>query len=132
LVFKYPAFKLSKNESVRIDTVLDALAKEKKVLQGSWRKRQWLGVNLLEKMSRAWLQAALDGGCLSWDVQLHKLLSIVLLSALGCRSGEVSLTDRYEVEYMRWKHIELKLAAGRNTVDDLEAEVTLCFEKAKK
>jgi hypothetical protein len=132
LVFKYPAFKLSKNESVRIDAVLDALAKEKKVFRGSWRKRQWLGVNLLEKMSRAWLQAALDDGCLSWDVQLHKLLSIVLLSALGCRTGEVSLTGRYEVEYMRWKHIELKLAAGRHTVDDLEAEITLSFEKAKK
>lgn len=83
-------------------------------------------------MSRAWLQAALDDGCISWDVQLHKLLSIVLLSALGCRSGEVALTGRYVDEYTRWSHIKLKLAAGGNTVDDLEADVTLCFEKAKK
>lgn len=132
LIFKYPDFKLSRNDSIRIDTVLDALAKEKKVLRGRWRKNQWLGVNMLEKMSRAWLQEALDDGCRSWDVQLHKLFSIVLVSALGCRSGEVARTDRSVEEYMRWSHIELKLAAGRATIDDLEANITLCYEKGKK
>jgi hypothetical protein len=131
-VFKYPAFKLSRHESIRIDTVLDTLSKEKKVLRGKWRKSQWLGANLLEKVSRAWLRAALDKGCLSWDVQLHKLLSIVLLSALACRSGEVSLSRGYADEYMRWSHIKLKLAADGNTVDNLEADVTLSFEKGKK
>jgi hypothetical protein len=77
------------------------------------------------------LQAALNDGCISRDVQLYKPLFIVLLSALGCTSGEVSLTDRYTVEYMIWSHIELNLATGRNTVDNLQADVTLCFEKGK-
>jgi hypothetical protein len=63
------------------------------------------------------LQAALNDGCISWDIQLYKPLFTVLLSAFGCKSGEVSLTDRYTVEYMRWGHIELKLATGRNTID---------------
>jgi len=88
---------------------------------------------MLEKMSRSWLRLGLDVGCKSWDVHLQKLLSVVILSALGTRSGELALSVHYTEEYMRWEHISLKLGkGGRNTIDDVEATVLLCFEKGKK
>ena len=60
-------------------------------------------------------------------------LSIVMLSALGCRSGELALSVHYTKEYMRWGYIKLKLdERGRNTIDELKATVLLCFEKGKK
>lgn len=131
LVFKYPKFSISKHESRRIETLLDMLANEKKLLRGKWSKTQWLGVALLEKMARAWLQSALDQGCLSWDVQLSKLLSISLVVALCCRAGEVSLSRGYTEEFLRWEHVQLKVCGG-STLDHLEATVEICFEKHKK
>jgi hypothetical protein len=132
LVFKYPEFKLSNHECARLDALFATLAKEKKLLRGRWRERQWLGANMLEKMSRSWLRLGLDAGCNSWDVHLQKLLSVVMLSALGCRSGELTLSELYKEEYMRWKHVTLKLEKGGNTMDDVQASILLCFEKNKK
>jgi hypothetical protein len=133
LVFKYPEFKLSSHECARMDACFDTLAKEKKLLRGRWRERQWLGANILEKISRSWLRLGLDAGCNSWDVHLQKLLSVVMLSALGCRSGELALSVHYKEEYMRWEHITLKLGkGGKSTIDDVQASILLCFEKGKK
>ena len=133
LDFKYADFKLSRHECTQIDAVFATLAKEKKLVRGRWRERQWLGANMLEKMSRSWLRLGLDSGCSSWDVHLQKLLSIVMLSALGCRSGELALSVQYEEEYMSWKHVTLKLTkGGESTVNNIEATILLCFEKNKK
>jgi hypothetical protein len=133
LTFKYPEFKLSRHECARLDAVFDALAKDKKLLRGRWRERQWLGVTILEKMARSWMQFGLESGCNSWDIHLQKLFSVVMLSSLGCRSGELALSGFYTEEYMRWGHIKLKLEkGGKNTVDDLSATVLLCFEKNRK
>jgi hypothetical protein len=133
LAFKYPEFKLSNHDCARLDALFDTLAKEKRLLRGRWRERQWLGANMLEKMARSWLRLGLDAGCNSWDVHLQKLLSIVMLSALGCRSGELALTGHYTEEYMRWEHVTLKLEkGGNNTIDDVQASILLCFEKGKK
>lgn len=135
-IWKFPEFKLSAHELTRIDTVIDTvidtLSKEGKLLRGTWRKREWVGIALVEKLTRAFLQAAIDRGCLSWDVILCKVLSIVLMSALACRSGDIALTQGYTNEYLRWEDVQLKLGKGGDTIDDLEADVTLRSEKGKK
>jgi hypothetical protein len=69
--------------------MLGDLVKEGKLLRGKWSKGQWLGVVL----ARAWLQTALDNGCLSWDVQISRLLSLSLVVGLACRGGEVALSQ---------------------------------------
>jgi hypothetical protein len=133
LHFKYPQFKLSNHDCARLDALFATLVKAKKLFRGRWRERQWLGVNMLEKMSRSWLKLGLDAGCNSWDVHLQKLLSLVMLSALGCRSGELTLSSGYLDESMRWEHIKLELEkGGGNSLDDVRATVSLCFEKNKK
>jgi hypothetical protein len=131
LTFKYKDFKITGHDARRIDTVLDALAKENKLLRGKWKKSEWIGVLLVEKMVRAYFQASLDQGCKSWDVQLSKILSLVLVSACCCRAGEVSLSRDYTTEFMKWEHITLKLEGGA-TIDHLEATIEICYEKSKK
>ena len=132
LIFRYPKFSLTPHDGKKIDVVLDAFAKEGKLLRGKWRKNQWLGVVVFEKMARAWLLAGLEQGCLSWDVHLHKLLSLTLAVALNARVGDVARTQHYHVEFMKFGHIQIKLPEGGATVEDLEAFVTICHEKAKK
>jgi hypothetical protein len=132
LTFKYPEFKLSSHDCARLDALFAKLANQKRLFRGVWRERQWLGTNILEKISRSWLRLGLDAGCNSWDVHLQKLLSVVMLSALGCRSGELALSEHYTEEYMRWEHVTLKLGKEGNSIDDVEASILLCFEKNKK
>jgi hypothetical protein len=80
--------------------MLGDLVKEGKLLRGKWSKGQWFGVVLFEKMARARLQTALDNGCLSWDVQISRLLSLSLVVALACRCVEVALSQDYKVEFL--------------------------------
>ncbi|KAK9312037.1 hypothetical protein V1524DRAFT_411146 [Lipomyces starkeyi] len=129
--FKYPHFKLSRHHAARIDAMLSDIANEGKLLRGRWSKAEWLGTVLFEKIARAWLQTALDQGCLSWDVQISRLLSISLVVALACRAGEVTVSHGYTTESLTWRHVELKLVGGE-TVNDIEATLVMCFEKGKK
>ena len=133
LVFEYPKFNLSKHECARIDTVLDDLSAEGKLLRGRRREKfQWIGVNMVEKMCRSWLQIALDEGCLSWDIVIHKALVVTLQCALGCRAGEIALSKGYTTEYMRWSHLVMKLPPNVNTIDDVQLTCILKFEKNNK
>ena len=131
LVFKYPKFSLSKQQSRRIETVLDTLANETKLLRGKWSKTQWLGVALFEKWLALGFRLLLIKCCLSWDVQLSKPLSISLVVALCFGVGEACLSRGYTEEFLRWEHVQLKLCGG-STLDHLEATIEICFEKAKK
>jgi hypothetical protein len=133
LTFEYPKFNLTKHECTKLDALIDGLAVEGKLLRGKRRKKnEWIGVALVEKMSRCWLQAALDDGCLSWDIVIHKAMSVVLQSALGCRAGEISRSRHYTVESMRWSHLVMKLPPSQNTLDDVQLTCELKFMKGKK
>jgi hypothetical protein len=133
LTFEHPKFNLSKHECSRIDALIDGLSDEGKLLRGRVREKfEWVGVSIVEKMTRSWLQAALDDGCLSWDIIIHKALTVVLQSALACRGGEIARSKGYTVEYMRWSHLEMKLPPGKNTLDDVRLTGLLKFQKTKK
>jgi hypothetical protein len=133
LTFEYPKFTLSTHECGKIDALVDGLADEGKLARGRKRERyEWIGMNLVEKMSRSWLQTALDDGCLSWDIIIHKALGVVLQASLVCRGGEIARSKNYIVEYMQWSHLEMKLAEGENTIDGVQLDVCLKFEKGKK
>lgn len=131
LIFKHREFKLAKHDLRRIDTLLDAFTKEGRLLHGRWTKNNWLGTVILEKMARTWLQTALREGTVSWDTHLHKLLSIVLMCSLSCRSGDIGLTAGYKNEFLKWSHVEIKLC-GEKKLENLEALIVLKYEKDKK
>ena len=58
-------------------------------------------------MARALLGDSLENGTFNWDITVYKTLSIVLISTLGARSGDVALSTNYGVEYLRYEHIRI-------------------------
>ncbi|MCJ1435728.1 hypothetical protein MMC27_005103 [Xylographa pallens] len=133
LIFEFPKFSLSKHDCSRVDALIDGLADDGQLRRGRHREQyQWIGVSLVEKMSRSWLQAALDNGCLSWDIVIHKALTLVLQSALLCRAGEIAKSKLYTVEFMRWRDMVMTLPLGADTLDDVQLTCLLRFEKGKK
>lgn len=133
LIFKYPDFNLTKHDCSQIDALVDNLAAEGRLIRGRVRERyEWIGVAVVEKMARAWFQAALDDGCLSWDIVIHKAMTVVLQSALCCRGGDIALSKLYTVEFMRWEHLVVKVPPGKNTLDDVQLTCQLKFVKGHK
>ncbi|EPE35495.1 C2H2 and C2HC zinc finger [Glarea lozoyensis ATCC 20868] len=133
LTFDYPKFALTRNERARLDAVFDTLADEGKLVRGRARKElHWVGTYLVEKMVRAWFQNAIDNGYRSWDIVVHKALSVVLQSALACRAGEICRSKGYETEYMQWSDIVMTLPPGWTTIDDVQVSCLLRYEKNQK
>ncbi|KAI9821537.1 MAG: hypothetical protein M1826_000614 [Phylliscum demangeonii] len=135
LQFRHAKFKASRHDIHRLDTVVDSLAKKGLLTRGQWRPHQWIGLALLAKLGRSWIQAGIDHGCISWDVQIARLGSIALMSALNCRSGQVARSAGYTgEEFLAWKDVQLRWDGdgAELNVDRLVARVTLRFEKGRK
>lgn len=131
--FDYPKFALSKNECSRIDGLVSGLAGEGSLTRGRRRKEyHWIGASMVEKMSRAWFQTALEDGCLSWDITIHKALMVVLQSALACRSVDITRSRGYTEESMRWDDIKMKLTHGDDSLDGVQLTCIIKFEKGHK
>lgn len=132
LVFKQD-FSLSRHESRRLDTLIDALAKEGKLTTGKWRPRQRVGFFLLQKMGQAWFTKHLTYGCLSWDVVISKFLPLVLMHSTVTRVGDIGRSSYYTGrEYLRWEHIELVLEGDEPEIKNMVAKITIEYEKGSK
>lgn len=121
----------------RIEVHLQHLVSEGKLIRGTWHKKQWISFMTLLKMAKEWLQCALSDGTNSWDITLTKLTSVVTVSALSSRSGDITRTQLYEgVEYLCWKDITLQLDdnSDRSTpmVGDLRGTFLLRYTKGYK
>ncbi|KAI9823764.1 MAG: hypothetical protein M1832_002321 [Thelocarpon impressellum] len=111
---------------------MDNLQKESKLFKGYWRKTQWVEHALLERMAKAWIKDALNNGCRSWDMRLARLLSVVLVSALNRRSGDIAQSYRYKgAKYLTWADVTLKLERGPE-IKNLVAKFTLRHTKGFK
>lgn len=125
-----------KKELERITIHLDQLVKRGLLVKGRWYAKQWLGFRVVEKLAHAWLDKALQQGCISWDKVLLKLLNVVLLSALAARSGDVARSHLYKGdEALCWQHIELTLSGDKTeglSVQDLQAKINLKYLKGRK
>jgi hypothetical protein len=76
------------------------------------------------------LNDAIRHSTVNWDVTLGKTLSIVLVAALGSRTGHVTTAplDTHELPFLCYRDITLKLSEGHNLI----AEVVLPNEKGNK
>lgn len=118
--------------TLRIRTLIDNKEKEGLLTRGRWRKRQWLGFNMVLKMCTAYVTSAIEDGCVSWDIVVHRWLSIVLMCSLGSRSGDIARSSRYQgLECLLLEHITLTLEGG-DKFHNLEASVELAFTKTNK
>jgi hypothetical protein len=85
-------------------------------------------------MVRAFFDDALSQGTLNFDTIIAKCLSVVLVSSLGCRGGDVMRSREYHgTEYLQYQHIELTLDAGMEPAfENLRAIITLDYTKGSK
>ncbi|KAK7711430.1 hypothetical protein SLS64_005454 [Diaporthe eres] len=135
LIFKFN-FSLSRQECRRLDTLLDSLVKEGKLIKGRWRKRERVGFYILRILGQAWFTKSLTEGCLSWDIIISRFLSVSLVAATASRAGDITRSQGYTgPQYVRWEHIELVLVGEHDDeprIEDMVAQITIAYEKGSK
>jgi len=125
-------FKITRHDGLRLQTWIDDAVKANRLTKGHWRKKSWIGFVTLSRMVRTFLNHCHTHGCWSWDVVISKCLSVVLVAALGARSGDVTRTAQYRgSEYLQWRHIEM-YCHGEAKFENLTVTITLEFEKGSK
>lgn len=125
------------------------MLKDGKITNDPSREKQWLGAHVIGGMAKAILMDAVDNGTLSWDVTICRVLSIVLISALCTRSGDVAQTTLYGPKAgevadadvssrifdlmicMKFKHVVIKLVI-KDGVERLAAQFEIAYEKGVK
>ena len=132
-LFRYPDFRLSSHDSLRIKTLVDGFVKDGKLTKKPARQRHWIGVTLVKNMADAVMDDALKNGTLNWDVTVRDLLMVILTSALQCRAGDIfkDRLDDHELPFIAYGDIRLRLANGMQ-IEHLEALVTIRNEKGLK
>lgn len=142
LLLKYGTFRWSREDGFKI-TLHDKeqfkaftiqAVKDKRLTKGRWFKQTWVGFVTLSRMVRVFLQHCVRNGALTFDLVISKCLSVVLVAALGSRSGNVARANGYRgTEYVQYRHVELYLEAGSGCgFQDLRATVTLEYTKGHK
>jgi hypothetical protein len=132
-IFHYKTFTLSPHERSRIVTLLHSLFQEGKVTKDPGWVRNWAGVVVVRKLASSLFNQAFREGTMTWDIPIAKCLSIVLVAALGVRTGDVTVAphDEHTLPFLAYEDIVIRLKDG-DTIDDLEAVVTIRNEKGSK
>ena len=133
LVFEYSDFHLSAHDSSRITALIDRFVEQGRLTKEPAREHHWLGVTLVKWMIDAVFEDAVRNGSRNWDVTIHTALSLLLISALQCRSGDItkSTYNTQPLPCLVYKDISLKLIKGED-IDHLEARITIRNEKGTK
>jgi hypothetical protein len=132
LVCTYEDFKMSAYWVAKCGSLLNTLVKEGILVKGIWSKRRRVGFYTTLILCDAFLQTGLEEGCASWDIRLSKLLSVVLIAACACRSGDITHSSLYtEMEYLTFGDITLSFKDG-DQLKDLHLDITLRAEKGTK
>ena len=94
--------------------------------------RQWLDLLAVKAMARALLGDAIRNGTTSWDFTIFKTFSLVLVSALGARGGDVTLSRGYTNEYLRYKHIRVVMFDKEDGGKVVGMHVEMAYSKGYK
>jgi hypothetical protein len=97
------------------------------------RDAQWIGSLLLQRLIAALLREAYEEGTTNWDKTIQKALSLLLVRALLCRSGDImkDQKDTHPLPFLCYDDITVKLVGGVG-IENLEAVFLICNEKKKK
>lgn len=133
LTFEYSDFHLSPHHSLRIDALTDGFVEQGRLTKGPARECHWLGVTLVKKLIDAVFEDAVRNGSRNWDVTIHMAISVLLTSALQCRSGDIA-KSRYNTQPLPclvYKDISLKLRSGVRTLTTLKRVLPYVMRKAR-
>jgi hypothetical protein len=133
LTFHYPTFALSRHEALRIKTLFQQCLKEGRITRKPIRDAQWIGSLLLQRLVAALLREAYEEGTTNWDKTMQKALSLLLVGALSCRSGDImkDQKDTHSLPFLCYDDITVKLVGGVG-IENLEAVFLIRNEKKKK
>lgn len=137
-------FKITDHDWTQFSSFTTQAVKEKRLIRGLWNDKTWTGFVTVSRLVRTFLEHWTRVGTWSFDMIVARCLSVVLISALGCRSGDASQSSGYTgTEYVQYKHVELYLERADDDDDggrrpgfpqfqDLRAVVTLDYCKGYK
>ena len=132
LTFRYPTFASSAYQTAKLKAVLDGALREGRLTKDPARAKQWAGAVLTKQLIQSFIDVARREGTLIWDVTLSKAASVLLLSALQVRSGDIFKTYWSEGESpcLCWKDITIRL--GEQDLDDAFSRIIIRNEKHHK
>jgi len=109
------------------------LLKEGRITRKPIRDAQWIGALLLQRMIIALFREALEEGTTNWDKTIQKTLSLLLIGALSCRSGDImkDQADTHELPFLCFDDITIKLVGGFG-LENLQALFVIRNEKKRK
>jgi hypothetical protein len=126
-------YDLSPHDAVRIQTWKDDAVKAGRLTKGGWNKRVWLNFMVLSKMTRLWLDHHHKHGTDSWDIVLARHMSIVVLTSIGARGGDVARSKLYEgIEHMKFLHAELIHEGDEPKFENITVKIIVEFAKNRK
>lgn len=136
---KKDGFHITPHDGAQFKAFTIQAVKDKRLIKGGWRERTWTGFVALSRLVRTYLEHNIRYGTWSFDMVIARSLSVVLVSSLASRSGDVARSDKYVgAQYLHYKHIDLYLgeagAAGGGPpgFQDLQAVITLDYCKGQK
>lgn len=130
---KQSGYKLTRQDGARLQTFLDDAIKAGRLSKGLWQKKVWLNFMTMAQMGRAWLAHHHQHGAWNWDLTLARLMSVVLVTSLGCRAGDASRSRYYSgPEYLQYKDFELRMEGEEPRFENLRARVILRHTKGYK
>jgi len=131
---KEQGYKLTERDTLRYNTWMDDAIKAGRLTKGLWKKKVWLNYTIVSRMAKAWLNHFEKRGTRNWDLVIARLLSIVMVTSVGMRVGDVTRSTSYVgEEYVKYKDIEMKVEGdGTAKLKNLRARVTLSFLKDRK
>lgn len=94
LTFHFADFKVSKHDSLRMKTLFQKLLDDGRITREPSRKVQWVGSVLVRRLITVILQEAIECGTGNWDKVIQRVLCLLLISALSCRSGDIMTSTR--------------------------------------
>jgi hypothetical protein len=128
----YEGFTISTSKALQIDSLFIKLVKDKVLTSGKWVRPNRVGFKTLLALTDAWMNTGLTEGVISWDTYISRQLSIVLISSLAARSGDVVRTQAYkDMECCLFKDLTLSFEGGDN-IEHLIMNVCLRFVKGYK
>jgi len=138
--FEFPNFRWSTTDRLKIRVLLSTMRNEGKVTKHKKRDVQWLGILVVKAMARGILGEALSQGTYSWDVAIYKAFSLVFVTSLGSRVGDVGLSSGYGSQtpgqgfdyYMRYEHIRIVMFDSHDGSKTLGMHVDIAYQKGHK
>ena len=132
LVFHHREWQLTKHDAARMDALMFKNLKDGRVTKEPSFQKQWSSAMLVKQMVHAILRDAIKNGTRSWDVTIHKCLSLVLEAATCSRSGDIRQTQRCkEPVHLRWEHITIKIT-GTGEHPRMRMPIKLLYTKGHK